>query len=255
MNRPGCALLRLSGVVAGVATMLQGPAALAVWEQQSFVPNQNNALLDVAASGADRAAALGVQDQGGQSAPVVLYTSNGGRSWSPGRLPASQNPLDFVFPTTITFIGPAKVLAGGAGFAMKVYRSTDGGATWTDIPNLNLGMGGFSQLVSPGPDRAVGTTGDKVLALKRHSWFSIEFGLIEEAGETKVFRASILSSIGEIPNSLFSKDVERRPFVTDEVIATDYDPSRMQDLLFVLPSLSFLRREVERLVTRFGVTV
>jgi phenylalanine-4-hydroxylase len=98
-------------------------------------------------------------------------------------------------------------------------------------------------------------TGDKVLALKRLSWFSIEFGLIDEAGETKVFGAGILSSIGEIPNSLFSKDVERRPFVTDEVIETDYDPSRMQDLLFVLPSLPFLRQEVEALVTSFGVAV
>ncbi len=96
-------------------------------------------------------------------------------------------------------------------------------------------------------------TGDKVLALKRLSWFSIEFGLIEEDGATKVFGAGILSSIGEIPNSLFSKDVERRPFVTEEVIETDYDSSRMQDLLFVLPSLPFLRSEVERLVQRFGV--
>jgi phenylalanine-4-hydroxylase len=98
-------------------------------------------------------------------------------------------------------------------------------------------------------------TGDQVLALKRLSWFSIEFGLIEEGGATKVFGAGILSSIGEIPNSLFSRDVERRPFVTREVIETDYDPSRMQDLLFVLPSLPFLRQEVEELVTRFGVAV
>ncbi len=96
-------------------------------------------------------------------------------------------------------------------------------------------------------------TGDKVLALKRLSWFSIEFGLIDEGGETKVFGAGILSSIGEIPNSLFSKDVQRRPFVTEEVIETDYDSSRMQDLLFILPSLPFLRSEVERLVQRFGV--
>jgi phenylalanine-4-hydroxylase len=98
-------------------------------------------------------------------------------------------------------------------------------------------------------------TGDKVLALKRLSWFSIEFGLIDEEGETKVFGAGILSSMGEIPNSLFSKDVERRPFVTEEVIETDYDSSRMQDLLFILPSLPFLRSEVERLVQRFGVPV
>jgi len=97
-------------------------------------------------------------------------------------------------------------------------------------------------------------TGDKVLALKRLSWFSIEFGLVEEDGETRIFGAGILSSLGEIPFSL-SRDVERRPFVTDEVIETDYDASRMQELLFVIPSFQFLRREVENLVRRFGVTV
>jgi phenylalanine-4-hydroxylase len=105
--------------------------------------------------------------------------------------------------------------------------------------------------------KAASTTnrGDQVLALKRFSWFSIEFGLIEEAGETKVFGAGILSSTGEIPNSLFSKDVTRQPFVTDVVIKTDYDPSRMQDNLFIAPSFQFLRRELEALVRRFGIPV
>jgi phenylalanine-4-hydroxylase len=93
-----------------------------------------------------------------------------------------------------------------------------------------------------------------LLALKRFSWFSIEFGLMEEEGETKVFGAGILSSTGEIPFSL-SKDVRRRPFVTDTVIETDYDPSRMQDQLFIIPSYVFLRREAERLVRRFGIAV
>jgi phenylalanine-4-hydroxylase len=95
---------------------------------------------------------------------------------------------------------------------------------------------------------------EQVLALKRFSWFSIEFGLIEEEGETRIFGAGILSSTGEIPFSL-SADVRRRPFVTDEVIATDYDPSRMQDQLFIIPSFAFLRREAEQLVRRFGIPV
>jgi phenylalanine-4-hydroxylase len=95
----------------------------------------------------------------------------------------------------------------------------------------------------------------KVLALKRFSWYSIEFGLIEEAGETKVFGAGILSSTGEIPFSLFSTDVRRKPFVTDEVIETDYDPSRMQDHLFVIPSFAWLRAEVEGLIRRFEIPV
>ncbi len=104
--------------------------------------------------------------------------------------------------------------------------------------------------------KAASTTnrGDYVLALKRFSWFSIEFGLIEEEGQTKVFGAGILSSTGEIPYSL-SKDVYRRPFVTDTVIETDYDPSRMQDKLFIIPSFAFLRSEIENLIRRLNIPV
>jgi phenylalanine-4-hydroxylase len=110
-------------------------------------------------------------------------------------------------------------------------------------------------LVLIGKAVAAATRGDHVLALKRFSWFSIEFGLIEEAGDSKVFGAGILSSTGEIPYSLFSSEVTRRPFVTDVVINTDYDPSRMQDHLFIAPSFPFLRRELEGLVRRFGIPV
>jgi len=105
--------------------------------------------------------------------------------------------------------------------------------------------------------RAVSATdrGEHVLALKRFSWFSIEFGLIEEAGETKVFGSGILSSTREIPYSLFSPEVRREPFVTSTVIETDYDPSRMQDHLFVAPSFEFLRRELEALVKKLGIAL
>jgi phenylalanine-4-hydroxylase len=105
--------------------------------------------------------------------------------------------------------------------------------------------------------KAVSATdsGEYVLALKRFSWFSIEFGLIEEAGDTKVFGAGILSSTGEIPYSVLSPDVRRERFVTDTVINTDYDPSRMQDHLFIAPSLPFLRKELETLVRRLAIPV
>ena len=106
-----------------------------------------------------------------------------------------------------------------------------------------------------GKAAATTRTGEQVLALKRFSWFSVEFGLIEEAGETKVFGAGILSSTGEIPYSIDSPEVTREPFVTDVVIETDYDPSRMQDHLFIAPSFPFLRSELEALVRRFGIPV
>lgn len=110
-------------------------------------------------------------------------------------------------------------------------------------------------LVLIGKAVAATNKGDQVLALKRFSWFSIEFGLIEEAGETKVFGAGILSSTGEVPYSITSPEVKREPFVTDVVLRTDYDPSRMQDHLFIAPSFIFLRRELEALVRRFGIPV
>jgi phenylalanine-4-hydroxylase len=105
--------------------------------------------------------------------------------------------------------------------------------------------------------KAAATTprGEQLLALKRFSWFSIEFGLIDEAGTSKVFGAGILSSTGEIPYAINSPEVRREPFVTDVVINTDYDPSRMQDQLFVAPSFPFLRHELETLVRRFGIRV
>lgn len=105
--------------------------------------------------------------------------------------------------------------------------------------------------------KAASTTNNPkhVLYLKRFSWFSIEFGLMEEKGETKVFGAGILSSTGEIPNSLFGKDVIREPFVTEKVIETDYDPSRMQDHLFIAPSFVFLRREIENLIRKLNIPV
>lgn len=105
--------------------------------------------------------------------------------------------------------------------------------------------------------KAVSATnnGEHVLHLKRFSWFSIEFGLLKEAEEIKVFGAGILSSTGEIPYSLFSKEVNRQPFVTDVVIQTDYDPSHMQTNLFIAPSFQFLRRELEGLVKRSGIQV
>jgi len=106
-----------------------------------------------------------------------------------------------------------------------------------------------------GKAAATTTEGDQVLALKRFSWFSIEFGLIEEQGEVKVFGAGILSSTGEIPHSLFSPSARRQPFVTNKVIETDYDPSQMQVDFFIAPSLRFLRDELEQLVRRFGIPV
>lgn len=93
-------------------------------------------------------------------------------------------------------------------------------------------------------------TDEQLLAFNRLYWFTIEFGLITENKQTKVFGAGLLSSIGEMKRCL-SDEVTRLDFDMDKVITTDYDPSRMQDLYFVIPSFDMLLEETQKLVDRF----
>lgn len=99
--------------------------------------------------------------------------------------------------------------------------------------------------------KAVQTSNEEeFIAWSRIYWFTIEFGLIEEYNELKVFGAGLLSSFGEM-EYCFSDNVERRPFSLDEVIATDYDSSRMQDILYVIPSMAALKAAILELMARF----
>lgn len=87
-------------------------------------------------------------------------------------------------------------------------------------------------------------------AWQRIYWFTIEFGLIEEAGALKVLGAGLLSSYGEM-EYCFSSKVSRRPFVLEEVIQQEYDSNIMQDVLYVIPSLEFLQNEIKTLIKRY----
>ncbi len=81
-------------------------------------------------------------------------------------------------------------------------------------------------------------------ALLRLYWFTLEFGLVEERAGLRAYGAGLLSSFGELPHA-FSNAVQRRPFRLEEVIEQDYAHDRMQDVLFVAPSLGGVLGEVE----------
>lgn len=94
--------------------------------------------------------------------------------------------------------------------------------------------------------RAAATAPPRQLqALLRVYWFTLEFGLVEERSGLRAYGAGLLSSFGELPHA-FSDAVSRRPFRIDEVIAQEYAHDRMQDVLFVAPSLGLALRDVER---------
>ena len=81
-------------------------------------------------------------------------------------------------------------------------------------------------------------------ALLRLYWFTLEFGLMEERNGLRAYGAGLLSSFGELPHA-FSDAVERRPFNLNGVIEQDYHHDRMQDILYVAPSLGVVLADVE----------
>ena len=77
--------------------------------------------------------------------------------------------------------------------------------------------------------------------LARLYWYSVEFGLAKEDGETRIYGAGLLSSFGESHFSLES-DVPRRPFDIAEVLRTRYRSDAFQHGYFVIPSFDALLR-------------
>jgi phenylalanine-4-hydroxylase len=106
----------------------------------------------------------------------------------------------------------------------------------------------FSQFIGHGARIA---TDRQLEELGRLYWFTVEFGLIEEAGEIKAFGAGLLSSFGELENA-FTDKVERRPFDLQTVVNTPYDYSDMQPILYVIPSYTYLKNATRKYIESFG---
>ena len=68
-------------------------------------------------------------------------------------------------------------------------------------------------------------------------WFTIEFGVLREAGELRAYGAGILSSYGEIEEF---RDMEIRPLDFYEMGTIDYDITKYQKVLFAAESWSHM---------------
>ena len=89
----------------------------------------------------------------------------------------------------------------------------------------------------------------QIRSLARFFWFTVEFGLIKEAGDLKVYGSGLLSSYGEIEHSIESAQVQRMPFQLEWVINQAFEIHHYQPLLFVVDSFDHLYSEVDRLET------
>ncbi len=74
-----------------------------------------------------------------------------------------------------------------------------------------------------------------VKQLQRLYWFTIEFGLIEYEGETKLYGAGIMSSSGE-SDHIFNDEVEIRPYDIFSIIKQPFVTSEIQWIYYQIDS-------------------
>ena len=85
--------------------------------------------------------------------------------------------------------------------------------------------------------------------ISRLYWFTVEFGLIDENKERKIYGAGILSSMGETTYSLESPQPGRHPFEIPELLSMSYSKDEFQSNYFILNSYDQLFRCVDELET------
>lgn len=86
--------------------------------------------------------------------------------------------------------------------------------------------------------------------LARLYWYTVEFGLVREGGEMKIYGAGILSSFGESHYSLESAKPHRVDFDLKRVLRTSYRTDAFQQSYFVIDRF----QDVLDLVTRNDLT-
>ncbi len=87
---------------------------------------------------------------------------------------------------------------------------------------------------------------EEITRMARLFWFTIEFGLVEEAGNVKLYGSGLISSIADGANALSDK-CDRRPFDLDAVMDQHFEIDHLQDVLFVIESFDELFGAVETL--------
>lgn len=103
----------------------------------------------------------------------------------------------------------------------------------------------YGALVSELEDR------DRFDAMARLWWYTVEFGLVEEAGTIKLYGSGLMSSFGEAEN-VYRGGPEIRPFDLDEVISTPFRIDIYQPIYWVAEGFDQLRDSVAELRRRWA---
>jgi phenylalanine-4-hydroxylase len=99
---------------------------------------------------------------------------------------------------------------------------------------------------------AAAREGEERTALTRLFWFTIEFGLVRERGEPRIFGSGLVSSSKDAANAL-GGGCERRPFSLDAVLEQPFAIDDLQPVLFVLESFDQLLEAFDDAARRLGL--
>ena len=90
---------------------------------------------------------------------------------------------------------------------------------------------------------------EDVELMTRLFWFTVEFGLVREGGEVRVYGSGLVSSHADAAHAL-GPACERRPFSLDAVAAQGFHVDRIQQVLFVVDDFAELFAAVEEAARR-----
>jgi len=80
---------------------------------------------------------------------------------------------------------------------------------------------------------------EDVTRMARLFWFTVEFGLVREDAEIKLYGSGLISSSADAAGAL-GPTCDRRPFELEAVMCQPFEIDRLQDVLFVVDSFDQL---------------
>ena len=92
------------------------------------------------------------------------------------------------------------------------------------------------------------TSAEALEKLSRIYWFTIEFGVLREAGEVKAYGTGLLSSAGELEEM---RDAELRSFDLEAASRYEYDPTHFQPVLFCADSFEEVYQTLKEYLVRW----